>query len=171
MESRRQYRAHFFSCIVMIFISLAAVAQNTVTISGNNTVDLEFTKPISPGSSFSQVTNDSKWLNYNITVVPPASFYSITAYIDSGAVPEGIRIQIRAGVCQGSVSGTPGTSTGPVTLSSTPQVIISNIGTCNTGTGLYTGHLISYTISIDNYSAVKAAYGTLNIHYSIQQQQ
>lgn len=170
MQPKRAFTVYFFSFIVMIFMTPGTAAQNSITISGNNTVDLVFTKPISAGSSLSQVIDDSKWLNYNILVIPPITNYSITAYLESGTIPEGTSVQVRAGACQGSVGGTPGIPAGQVTLSGTPQVIISNIGTCNTGTGLYTGHQITYTISIDDYSSAKVAYGTMNILFSIQQQ-
>ena len=153
----------------MMLLATVIEAQNVISVSGSS-VSMEFAKPISAGSSVMHVIDQSKWMNYNITVTPPAPMYSITASVEAGSMPAGIEIQIEAGPYQGSGGSNPGTSSGPVTLGATPKVIISNIGTCNTGTGPYLGHQITYTLNISDYSAVHSAMASINIHYSLVQQ-
>ena len=144
-------------------------SQNSVSFSTINSINLEFDTPSNAGESLPVLTDDTKWLNYNISVVPPDPPLSISVQILSGTIFEGLKLTVEASSYLGPGGGSPGTPAGAVTLSSIPQVLIDNIGTCNTGTGANVGHQLKYTLSIDNYSQVKSSFSTINILYTISQ--
>ena len=173
-------------CIVLMFIPVVAFTQNTVSIAAGPAVNLTFVKPDIAGNPLSAVKDESRWLNYNITGT--TTTHSISARLES-ALPDGLQLQIVAGVYQGTWGGsalkpnqrgakyyestplqdTPGIPATAVTLTLTDQVIVSNIGTFDTGTGAFLGHQLTYTLSISDYSKVKAASSGVNVVYSITQ--
>jgi hypothetical protein len=172
-------------CIMLIGISFSMTAQNTVSISAGAAVDLTLVKPTEAGNPVLQVTDDSKWLNYHI--VATNSTYSISAQLET-ALPAGLQLQIVAGTYQGTWGGSlnspdrrgknytdnpagdsPGTALPVVTLELWPQPIVSGIGTFDTGTGAYMGHKLTYTLSIANYSTVRATSSQVSVLYTITQ--
>jgi len=155
--------------IVLIFISQISEAQNSISLSTANSIVIDFAAPFDPGNSIDPVMDNSKWLNYNITVTPPDLPVSVTAEITSGTVSEGLQIQLKAGSYSGTGGGNPGTASGNMILTNTPQVLISNIGTCNTGEGVNVGHQLTYTLSISDYNSVKSSSSTINVLFTIIQ--
>jgi hypothetical protein len=160
---------NFFLFIIMMFIHFVAHAQNSVSISATNSIEMNFTPPTNPGNPISIIMDESKWLNYDITVIPPDPFVSITVQIASGTIPPGLQLQIQAGTFQGTGGGIPGTPSGKLTLSDVPQVLIGDIGTCNTGFGAYVGHQLTYTLSISDYSAAQSSLSGVEILFTITQ--
>jgi hypothetical protein len=156
-------------CIGLNLIHQISKAQNSISLSTVNSIVMDFVVPFDPGNSIDPVIDNSKWLNYNITVTPPDPPVSITAEITSGAISEGLQIQLQAGAYNGSGGGDPGIPAGNLILTSTPQVLISNIGTCNTGDGVNVGHQLTYTLSISDYNSVKSSSSTVNVLFTIIQ--
>lgn len=156
-------------CIALIFINFVTQSQNTVSISSTHSIEMNFTAPVNPGDKISIVTVQDKWLNYDITIISPDPYVSITVEIISGTIPQGIQLQIQAGTFQGAGGGIPGTPSGKLTLSNQPQMIIENIGTCNTGIGAYVGHQLTYTLSISDYAAAKSSLSAVEILFTISQ--
>jgi hypothetical protein len=155
--------------MVLIFIHLVSNAQNSISLSPTQSVALDFAAPFEPGSPIEAVMDDSKWLNYSVTVTPPESPVSISAEITSGTVSEGLQIQLQAGAYNGTGGGDPGTTSGNLILTNIPQVLISNIGTCSTGDGVNVGHQLTYTLSISDYNSVKSSSSTVNVLFTITQ--
>ena len=155
--------------IVLIFINHVSNAQNSISLSTTNSIVTDFIAPFEPGSPIEPVVDNSKWLNYSVTVTPPEPPVSITAEITSGSISEGLQLQLQAGTYIGTGGGNPGIPTGNIILKNTPQVIISNIGTCNTDVGPNIGHQLTYTLSISNYSIVNSSYSTVNVLFTISQ--
>lgn len=156
-------------CIALIFIDFVAQSQNTVSISSTQSIEMNFAAPVNPGDKFSIITDENKWLNYNITLQPDDPTVSITVEIISGIIPQGLQLQLEASTVQGAGGGKPGTPAVKLTLSSQPQVIIENIGTCNTGTGAYFGHQLTYTFSILDYSVSLSSLSSVEILFTITQ--
>ena len=77
--------------------------------------------------------------------------------------------QLKAGTFNGTGGGAPGIPAGMLTLSNISQVLINNIGTCNTGIGVNVGHQLTYTLGISNYSALQSSSSTVNILFTITQ--
>jgi len=168
MNRIKQTVIQIILCIGLIFISQISKAQKSISLSTVNSIVMDFAVPDDPGNSIIPVVDDSKWLNYNITVTPPDLPVSVTAEITSGNIPEGLQIQLQAGAYIGTGGGNPGIPNGTILLKSIPQLLISNIGTCNTGVG-NVGHQLTYTLSITDYSVVKSNTSTVNILFTIIQ--
>lgn len=88
-------------------------------------------------------TGDNTWLNYSSIVNPGATNY-ITVNISSGSLPADVSLRVLISEDLGFGSGSTGTPIGEITLSTYPQNIIVNIGSCFTGTGLNRGHRLNY---------------------------
>ena len=156
-------------CIGLIFINQISKAQKSISLSTVNSIVMDFAAPFDPGNPIDPVIDNSKWLNYNITVTPPDLPVSVTAEITSGAISEGLQIQLQAGAYSGTGGSNPGIPTGNLILKSIPQVLISNIGTCNTGTGVNVGHQLTYKLSISDYNAIKSSTSIVNVLFTIIQ--
>lgn len=152
---------------ILIFINQVSHAQ-TISLSPTQSVALVMTAPLEPGSPIEAVTDQNKWLNYSVTVTPPASLVSITAHISPGSIAEGLEMQLQAGDYNGTCTY-PGVSTGTIVLTGTPQVIISGIGTCTGELGIDVGHQLTYTLRITDYSLVKASSATVDVLFTITQ--
>lgn len=169
MEKIKRTIIQIILSIVLICLHFVADAQNSISLSPINSIAMGFTAPIGPGSPIEPVTDNSKWLNYNITVTPPDPPVSISVEITSGTISGGLQLQLQAGTFNGTGGGAPGIPTGVLTLSNIPQVLINNIGTCNTGIGVNVGHQLIYTMSISNYSALQSSSSIVNILFTITQ--
>ena len=158
--------------VLLIFLALlnfVSYSQNTISIANSNMLSLEFVSPYNPGSTISNISNDSKWLNYSIVLTPPEPAFSISVEISSGTIPDGIELRLVAGACTSSGGGQPGTPTGIITLKNQPQTLINNIGTCNTGTGINYGHQLTYSFVITNFSQLSATSAPINVLFTIIQ--
>ena len=112
--------------------------------------------PATAGLVFTGDT-DNRRLFYTLLT---ASTTSITAeLIDGGGIydvtpPAGTLLYLEATSVTGT--GTPGGSSGQITLDNTAQDIIDTIGTCYTGDAAPGGAVLLYTLAIDDPSLVVA---------------
>lgn len=88
-------------------------------------------------------TKDKTWLNYS-SIVSEGSTNYITVSISSGSLPPEVSLRVLISEDIGFGTGSLGTTIGEITLSSYPQNIIVNIGSCYTGIGLRKGHRLTY---------------------------
>jgi len=100
----------------------------------------------------SSLTNNTKWINYTSSLAPTSSSRNVSAQIISGNVPSGMELKLIAGSYTGTGAGTHGTSSGVITLSTSSQNIITNIGGAYTDNGSSNGHQLTYSLNIINYS-------------------
>lgn len=174
-----------FVILLLTFINTDA-QQNTVSIAASGAVVLNFVKPWNAGDPVLQVTHDENWLNYNITATSGENF-SVMVQLES-ALPNGLQLKIVAGTIQGATGSmntpaqrgsnyndapagdSPGIPATPVTLSLAPQVLVYNIGSFDTGIGAFVGHKLTYTISISDYSNLRANSSDINVLYTLTQQ-
>ncbi len=157
-----------FSIFLATF-TLASSAQNSVSIFSSASVSLDLTSPFIAGAAVSNVSTNTSWLNYNIVHTPPEPTFSITVEISTGTVPDGLELRIEAGTYTGPGGEQPGTPTGELVITNSPQILVNNIGTCNSGSGPNVGHQLTYSYIITNYSQLSASSGTINILYTIIQ--
>jgi len=149
-----------FSCLLTVVILLLSVsaeaqlkegAQLTVSVPENCLIDtngapvnLTLASSIA-GSSVPTVSNSSMYLRIS-SIVPGNTKRKVTVRISSGSVPAGTRLTLGAAASTSSSgSGQRGIVSAPVILSATDQTIISNIGSCYTGTGYTDGYRLTYT--------------------------
>ena len=155
--------------VFLVLLNIVSYSQNTISISNSNMLSLEFASPYNPGSKVSDISNNYKWLNYSIVHTLPEPAFSISVEISSGTIPDGMELRLVAGACTSSGGGQPGTPTGVITLSNQPQTLISNIGTCSTGTGINVGHQLTYSFVITNFSQLSATSAPINLLFTIIQ--
>lgn len=96
------------------------------------------------GASSLLFTKSDIWLNYSCANPVVASRH-IEVHLTNGSIPDGfeLRMDIAAPVGGGGTLGIQNLST--LVLSSSPQTIVSGIGTCFTGDGEGSGHNLTFT--------------------------
>lgn len=108
---------------------------------------------VKPGSTAEQkITPKSAskvWLNYS-SVVEYGSTNSIYVSLNPGNLPAEISIQLTISKDAGGGSGQVGIPNSSIILRTSPQPIVTNIGTCYTGRGVNNGHLLSYSWILDS---------------------
>jgi len=159
----------FILLFFLVFIFPAYSAQDTViqpvtyevdrmfaiTVSGNPST-LNITSSSTGGSEFLEAEDSSTSVGYTTILLEGETVNITVKYSDNDTLPSGTVLKLTAGSCQGGYSGTPGTPAGQITLSSSPQVLISAIGTCVTGGQSSNGHILNYNFAINNVSQLIA---------------
>lgn len=164
-------------------ISVPNVAILDIEPAGNTSISLGMAAPTEAGEAFDFTTNatdNSLWINYSSTVgsiVNPLDNNELIAQTRRvtvqavGVIPSGTVLKVQAGDDAGNGQGDVGAPVAdPVTLSLLPQDLITNIGTCYTGTPENNGHNLTYTLESDenNFSALNLANNTtLTITYTL----
>jgi hypothetical protein len=118
----------------------------------NTTVTLNVVAPDDAGEKFKIVsTNNDKWINFSSAVIAGKS-RSISIQMEADqAAPSGIYLKLSTATVAGIGKGVLGSPSGILTLSSTPQTIVSGIGGAFTGNGINNGYKITYSLEIYNY--------------------
>ena len=92
-------------------------------------------------------TNTDNWINYS-NAVPIVTSRNIEVSISSGSVPTDFELDITAAAAAGSGAGNLGTpNAGAITLSGTPQDLITNIRGAYTGDGPGNGHQLTFELN------------------------
>lgn len=89
-------------------------------------------------------TVDTIWINYS-SVIVNNSTNTICASLAYGDLPAEIAIKLKVGPDVGAGYGQAGKPTIPIYLSTAPQAIITDIGSCYTGQGNNKGHLLTFS--------------------------
>lgn len=125
-------------------VSLSIPAKANISLAGSDlklslvSKDNEQKQVITPNSSA------SIWINYS-SVVENNSSNAIFVSLFSNSLPAEISIKLTIGEDEGLGTGEVGKPTEPIILSSFPQSIITNIGSCFTGKGEGKGHKLTYS--------------------------
>ena len=155
--------------LVSFILSGVVYSQTTVTMTlpivtlmdieptGNFT--LNFTAPTEAGNALGNPTpNTSKWVNYTSAIAPGGLTRKITASVNK--IIDGVNIRLQAAAASGAGGGTLGTSSGLVTLTTTPVTIISGIGGAFTGNGANNGHNLTISLTTNTYANLLAQANT-----------
>lgn len=139
--------------------SVQLIGSNlTLNYSKNNSSDVQVLTPSSAGKC---------WINYS-SIVNFGTSNTIYASLGDGNVPAEISIKLKVGKDVWAGAGQTGQPTEPITLSSFPQPIITNIGSCYTGQGEGKGHELTYSwIVAPNYDPDLIKLEELNIVASV----
>lgn len=152
-----QWQSLYRKSLTVIFIvtTIGALAQSknvNLTIPeialldiepNNNPIAFVFQPPTEAGNPITVSPDNSKWINYSATIPTGGSAKFITVELDGTIL--GMDIKLVAGNAVGG-SGTLGTPTGNLTLSTTPTVLIQGIGGSSTGNGSGKGHQLTFTL-------------------------
>ncbi len=157
--------------LILIYFSLANFAQNSnsMSITNRNTSSYDLSGIYTAGKRPEKIVDNSQWMNYSIKVTPSDPLKSISVSIASGTIPPGVELYLEADSDNGSGTGKKGKPTGKIKLSNVPQVLIHEIGTCNTGNGKFRGHKLTMSIVITNFGLLEPGYYNLYIIYTLNQ--
>ena len=138
--------------------NLALTVASTVLIGTNSpTISMSLQPVTAAGAKLSSVSNSSLYIKIS-SVVPSGTARKVTVKLLSGTIPAGTQITLQPASCTTTNSaGALGTVvSSPVVVSSVDQNLITNIGTCYTGTGSSDGYNMTFNWGIVNPST---AYG------------
>lgn len=140
---------------------IAAISTNGVAVT-----DLQIVSPAKGSGGpapASQSSISNSRVRYTSVLVDIAKARKVTAGILAldGTVPAGCKLQVLAGADAAGGAGVCGTPTAIATLpedNASSVDIITGIKSCYTGDVVATdGHLLTYTLSIDDWGTVKKA--------------
>ncbi|MET3537325.1 hypothetical protein [Chryseobacterium limigenitum] len=140
-----------------VSVALPVVTLLDIEPTGNFT--LNFAAPTEAGLTIvNPSVNTSKWINYTSAIAPAGLTRRVTASVNQ--VIPGVSIRLQAGTASGVGGGTMGTSSGQVTLTTTPVTIISGIGGAFTGNGANNGHQLTISVVPNTYANLLARTNT-----------
>ena len=127
---------------------------------------VDFTAPTEAGDP---ITGDAvvsdKWINYTSCIASGGTVRSINVSIDQMISGVDIKLQAATAVGGGGVLGTP---EGEVVLTTTPILLISNIGGAYTGDGGSSGHQLTYSLEVNDYALINETVNeTIVVTYTI----
>lgn len=127
--------------------------------------ELLITNAGSGGDNPLQATDDQSYIQYSSTVSPDTVRSMTVRWEENDAAPSGCALKLTAFPGQESNEGF---STGEIVLSSSPQTLLSNIGSCATGTGPSEGARLTFTLEVVDSSLLKAGERrTVNITFTL----
>lgn len=135
-------------------------------IEGGSSISLGYTAPVEAGLGVAGASNSDLWLNYSSikSSINPTRTVSVKLSETVG----GADIKLTTGAYSGSGSGTTGTVTGEITLSTTDQTIVSDIGSCYTGDGVNNGHNLTYKLDVGGtYADLEKLTTPVTVTYTI----
>jgi hypothetical protein len=155
----------------VVNVSIPEVFLVDIEPSNATTISLAPSAPTEAGLGldFSGATNNSLWLNYSSIVENATHTRKVTVQITNGTVPSGVDLKVSAAAAAGG-TGTVGTPTGTITLSTLAQDFVTGIGSCYTGDGTSKGHNLTYSFALQagNYNKVYSVSTTpITVTYTI----
>lgn len=109
------------------------------------------------------------WINYS-SVVSANQKRKVVASV-LGEIPAGLVIKLKTSESRGKGLGRLGHGQKEIALGNSPVDVISGIGTCCTGAGVRNGHLLTYSLELDNsaeaYEQLAFSQSSLQILYTL----
>ncbi|MFA9372319.1 MAG: hypothetical protein ACERIH_11475 [Labilibaculum antarcticum] len=149
-----------------VSITIPEVAILDIESAGSKDIALSFTAPKEAGLGVTGSSNSSLWLNYSSIKSASNTTRTVSASVNNTIA--GADIIISAASSSGGGAGTIGEPSGDVTLTTSEQVIVNNIGSCYTGSGVNNGHNLTYTLKVNgSYEELEASSQTpLTVTYT-----
>nr|WP_319998747.1 hypothetical protein [uncultured Draconibacterium sp.] len=138
---------------------------------GLSSSDLITLKPAAPakageGLDFSEASDESIYLQYSSIKATKDNKITVSLF---KPFPDGVSVQLEAGSVQGGKGQLGSSDNSKLTLTDNAQDLITEIGSCYTGTGSTDGHKLKYTLIVDdaNYGALAAKTYRNEVVYTI----
>lgn len=144
-------------------------SQNSVSVENNKPIFFDLKSMYRAGLPGKIEADGIQWLNYSTRVDKRKPPVAITVQLGGGEIPEGMELRIKAGDYHGMRKGKPGVSTGSITISNAPKVLINNIRTFSTGKGLNKGHPLKFSFVIKDYSKIEPGTSSIYLLYTLMQ--
>ena len=171
----------FVMLVLAVFITGSSIAQTviagqqitykvqtteTYVDSNHPTIAMSFASP-SAGQDVTAVTNSDLYVRLSLAIWNYGHYHNIgylAASITSGSVPAGTVLQLVSAPCTTTNSGgSLGTPTGPITLSTVQQKLVTGMGNCYTGTGNMDGYQMTFTLVPSGGNFGQLVAGTYNV--------
>ncbi len=139
-------------------VTLPPIALIDIEPAGQ-TIELAFDSPLQAGYPIvagAASMNNELWLNYTSAITANGPSRNVSAQIDAGNLPSGIRLKLVTGSYSGAGEGATGIPSGEISLSTVPQSCISGIRGAFTGDGVGNGHQLTYLLEIEEYGQLFA---------------
>ena len=147
--------------------------HTSIGLSSDATITLSPSAPESAGQGLrfdvASASDNSHWLQYS-SITSSANSISVSMTSNGQALPNGVVIELQAGSNANAGKGEAGSPKPAIVLNGGQQEIISNIGSCYTGTGSNAGHQLTYTLKMtnaDQYSQLASGEFKNTITYTI----
>lgn len=152
-------------------VQIPEIALIDIEPGGAVNINLALSSPTEAGREMNTAiaSDNSLWLNYSSSLTAGrTTTRKVNVQISGGVVPVGASIRLSASPFSGSGKGTLGQPSGTITLSNSPQTLISGIGGCFTGDGINNGHQLNFSLVVSDYSLLDLAQSsTLQLTYTI----
>lgn len=152
-------------------VQIPEIALIDIEPGGAANINLTLSSPTEAGREMntSVASDNSLWLNYSSSLAAGrTTTRKVNVQISGGEVPAGASIRLSASRYLGSGKGTFGQPSGTITLTNSPQTLISGIGGCFTGDGINNGHQLNFSLVVSDYSLLDLAQSsTLRLTYTI----
>ena len=141
-----------------VTITIPEVALLDIELAGSKNISTAFTAPTEAGLGIVAPTAglNTLWLNYSSIVDPSGPDASRTVSVSSSSVIPGTVLNVSAGTPVITGGGSGGSPLAITAITTTPQTIITGIGSVYTGDGVSSGSNITYSLT-----APAATYGSL----------
>ncbi|MBS3992588.1 MAG: hypothetical protein KGZ87_02610 [Bacteroidetes bacterium] len=136
--------------------ALASIQLNPIAlmdIEPNNSSVVLNVSPVTEAGTMNStsMSNNIKWINFSSSLAPSTPNRTILVGVASGNLPAGVRVKIQTSPYSGTGNGSIGNQTNEITISSTYQTLINNIGAGFTGNGINNGYMIRYVLEISDF--------------------
>ena len=164
-------RKYLLVLIVITLISPVGWAQNnnSVSVSNQNPISIDLSALIKAGINHEMTADDTQWINYDLEINPAEPAATISVEISSGNIPPGMELYLQAGNYNNSGHGKTGQPTGKIRLDHTPNVLIYDIGSSNTGRGKHKGHNLTLSMVITDFGLIEPGDYTIYLLYTLKQ--
>jgi hypothetical protein len=118
----------------------------------------------------SNMESGEVWVNYSSVVKGQPNAFRHLDVLMEGDLPPGLSLKLGASPDAGYGNGKLGTPTPEIILTGSQQEIVSNIGSCYTGTGFGKGHKLSYSVvenGSDSYSEIQSGEYVVRITFTL----
>lgn len=169
------YAQNYSDDVHNLDIGVPEVAIVDIEGAGSSAIHLGPVAPTEAGIAldFSNQSNSDLWINYSsVKSTQRNPTRTISVAITEGSLPGGVSVSVKAAADAGKGDGAMGNSAGRLILSSTPQDLITGIGSSYTGDGVNKGHNLTYELDLSSaagsYSSLDSEEsGTFYIAYTI----
>jgi len=127
-------------------LDLESDSGKNITLAGTIGTNLAGNSEAGLPIDFSTATDATIWINYSSIVGSSEPSRKVSVQITDGAVPTGLKLTVLASDDAGNGGGTMGNATAIVTLTGSPQDIITGVESAYTGDGANNGHNLTYQL-------------------------
>lgn len=150
---------------VPVTLTLPSISMVDVEPAGT-AINFTFRAPTEAGNTLSTVSADnSKWLNFTSAVAPNRNRRIMIQL--SNSLPMGLSLRLTTSAYGGSGAGALGSRVSPITLTTTAQTLIQNIGGAFTGNGVNNGYNLSFQLQVQDFAQLRAQTATISVVYTI----